>query len=279
MATSVCSKEIAERSFGATLRRDAWWVEPLIYFVLLGAFVVYSTWAAMFGASHIAHGPYLSPMYSPLLILGGLPAFVTPAMLILWAPAGFRFTCYYYRKAYYRSFAAQPIACGVGKPWKSYSGERRLLLFQNLHRFFLYLALVFIFILGYDAVKAFTGWADAYEPITAGAAAGESHPHHPIGPTHFGAGIGSFVMLLNVILLGGYTLGCHSLRHLVGGCLDCPSRAPLGQARFRLWRGVTKLNEKHMWWAWFSLVWVGFTDLYIRLVSMGVISPEFDRLF
>jgi hypothetical protein len=280
MATATCPREIQERTFGATLRRDAWWVEPAIYFTLLSAFVIYSTWAAIWGARHISFGPYLTPMYSPLLLFD-LPTVITPAMLVLWAPAGFRLTCYYYRKAYYRSFAAQPIACGVGKPWKTYNGERRLLLFQNLHRFFAYLAVLFIFILGYDAIVSLFGWSKSgiYEPITAGAAAGAHHPHHALGGRQFGVGIGSLVLTLNVILLAGYTFGCHSLRHLVGGCIDCPSRAILGKARHRAWKGVTVLNEKHMWWAWTSLIWVGFTDLYVRACSMGWISAEFDRLF
>ena len=44
-----------------------------------------------------------------------------------------------------------------------------------------------------------------------------------------------------------------------------------------LWRAVTRLNEHHMFWAWVSLVVVGLSDLYVRLVSMGVIVDV--RLF
>jgi hypothetical protein len=73
--------------------------------------------------------------------------------------------------------------------------------------------------------------------------------------------------VVNVILLGGYTFSCHSLRHLVGGCLDCPSKAPL---RYKAWECTSRLNAKHMLFAWLSLFWVGFTDVYIRLCSMGV---------
>ena len=43
----------------------------------------------------------------------------------------------------------------------------------------------------------------------------------------FGIGLGTLVLAVNVILLGGYTFGCHSLRHLVGGFLDQPSKSPL----------------------------------------------------
>ena len=35
---------------------------------------------------------------------------------------------------------------------------------------------------------------------------------------------------------------------------------------------VSCLNRKHMAWAWFSLFTVGFSDLYVRLCSMGVWS-------
>ena len=50
--------------FGATARRDAWWLQPLVVFLGLGAFVVYATWAA-FQGNHYHFGPYLSPFYSP----------------------------------------------------------------------------------------------------------------------------------------------------------------------------------------------------------------------
>ena len=49
------------------------------------------------------------------------------------------------------------------------------------------------------------------------------------GRVSFGIGVGTLVLAVNVMLLGGYTLGCHSLRHLVGGYLDQLSRAPGAQ--------------------------------------------------
>ena len=79
----------------------------------------------------------------------------SPALLVLWAPAGFRLTCYYYRGAYYKAFWADPPACTVGEPRKGYPGENSFpLIMQNIHRYFLYLALLFILILAYDAWKA-----------------------------------------------------------------------------------------------------------------------------
>ena len=234
--------------FGQTSRKDNWWIEPLLVFLGFSAFIVYSTWAALQGDNY-TFGPYLSPFYSPLLMTakpGWWPAFLpfSAAMLILWAPGGFRFTCYYYRGAYYKAFWADPPSCTVGEPRKSYWGERKFpLIIQNIHRYFLYLALIFIVILAIDAFHAI--WFDG----------------------HFGIGIGTLVMIVNPILLGGYTLGCHSLRHLVGGRLDEMSKKPLRKSCYDC---VSGLNRKHMLWAWMSLFWVGFTDVYIRLCAMGI---------
>ena len=235
--------------FGQTPRKDSWWVEPLLVFLGFATFIVYSTWAAMQGANY-EYGGYLSPFYSPLLMRtapGWWPAFLpfSAAMLILWAPGGFRLTCYYYRGAYYKAFWADPPSCTVGEPRKSYWGEKSFpLIFQNIHRYFLYLALVFIVILAHDAWKAM--WFNGT----------------------FGMGVGTLVLIVNPILLGCYTLGCHSLRHLVGGRLDEPSKAPARKAAYDC---VSCLNRRHMMWAWFSLFWVGFSDVYVRLCAMGIV--------
>jgi hypothetical protein len=89
------------------------------------------------------------------------------------------------------------------------------------------------------------------------------------GAVSFGIGLGTVVLALNVVLLGGYLFGCHSMRHIAGGCVDQLSRAPLG---LRTYACVSCLNRRHMVWAWCSLFSVGFSDLYVRLCSMGVWS-------
>lgn len=262
-----------QRGFGVTSRTDAWWIQPLLVFLGFSAFIIYSTWAAIEGTStthcyywfHGGGADYISPFFSPQLfngtsyappgVFGALPAMwpawlpYSPAFLMMWIPAGFRFTCYYYRGAYYKAFWADPINCAVGEPRKIYWGERYLpLILQNVHRYFFYLAFIFILILTWDA------WLSLWFTDANGVA-------------HFGLGVGSLVMILNVVLLGAYTFGCHSLRHLIGGFLDSKSKAP---ACAKGYACVSCLNHRHMMWAWFSLFWVGFTDVYIRLCAMGI---------
>jgi hypothetical protein len=252
---------VPRRSFGETMRPDIWWTQPLLVFIGLSIFIVYSTWAAFQGANYY-FGNYVSPFYSPELFgnsphawFGGKPHWwpswllFSPALFILWAPGGFRLTCYYYRGAYYKAFWADPPSCAVGEPRKSYWGERKFpLIMQNIHRYFLYLALIFIVLLAYDAYKAM--WWDNG------------------GVKTFGIGVGTIVMIINPIMLGCYTLGCHSLRHLVGGRKDSMASAPAQKAAYDC---VSCLNRRHMLYAWLSLFWVGFTDVYIRLCSMGII--------
>jgi hypothetical protein len=244
--------------FGQTSRRDRWWASPLLVFLAFSTFLVYANWAA-FQNAHYTFGPYLSPFYSPELwgdsphaLFGPkpswYPAFLpfSPALLILWIPGLFRFSCYYYRGAYYKSFWADPPACAVGEPRKTYLGERWLpLVLQNFHRYFLRLSYLVWAFLVYDAIKAF--WFDG----------------------HFGIGIGSIVLTVNVILLAGYIFGCHAFRHLVGGGLDCISEHPV---RHQLYRGVSCLNGNHKKWAWVSLGSVAFADIYVRMCSMGIWS-------
>jgi hypothetical protein len=251
---------LAHRRFGQTSRREAWWLQPAAVFLGLSAFIVYSTWAA-FQGNHFEFGPYLSPFYSPLLFGDSHHAWFGPkpgwwpgaipfsaALLILWAPGGFRLTCYYYRGAYYKAFWADPPGCTVGEPRKSYWGERWFpLVIHNIHRYFLYLGIFFIIILTYDAIEGYF-FADAN------------------GVRHFGVGVGSLVLTLNAMLLSGYTLGCHSLRHLVGGRNDEIS----GPVSGTCYSCVSGLNRRHQMFAWLSLMWVGFSDVYVRLCSMGI---------
>ena len=237
-----------------TLRQDLWWIEPLLVVLFLGGFIVYTTWAALQNGYYYA-APYLSPFYSPCLSANcahvTLPLIgswwnLSPAILILWIPGGFRATCYYYRKAYYRSFFGSPPGCAVRDLAKSYAGETQFpLVLQNIHRYFFWLAGLVLAFLWWDAFSAFRF------------------------PDGFGVGVGTLVLLVNAGLLSLYSLSCHSCRHMCGGHLDSFHAAP---ARYRAWEAVSRLNEKHMQFAWVSLIWVGLTDLYVRLLAMGVIQ-------
>ena len=257
-----------------TQRSDRWWFEPLWTGFGFLCFVIYTTWAMLQGdyywwsAGVEGFGGYLSPFYSPLIFInpiasgaapmdhswfGSWPEWwpnlipASPAILILAGPLSFRMTCYYYRKFYYRAYFMSPPGCSVkGIRNKKYKGETALLIFQNLHRFTLYIAIGIIFILSYDAILSFFQGGK------------------------FGVGVGSIILTINPILLIGYTFGCHAFRHLIGGkkdCFTCPNGKPA--FRFRVWKGASWLNGHHMMWAWISMIWVAFTDIYVRMVSSG----------
>jgi len=259
---SYANASLKQRSFGQTARRDGWWAQPLLVFLGLTAFVIYSTWAA-FQGEHYYSGPYLSPFYSPEIFgasphrwFGPKPAWwpgwmpFSPALLILWAPGLFRLTCYYYRGAYYKAFWADPPSCTVGEPRQNYRGEHSFpLILQNVHRYFLYIALVFLVFLAHDVWRAL--WF--VDPGT--------------GRETFGLGVGTILLAVNVFLLSGYALGCHSLRHLVGGFRDQLARARVARSTYAC---ASFLNHRHMLWAWMSLFSVMSADFYVRLCSMGV---------
>jgi hypothetical protein len=255
---------VVHRRFGETARQDPWWIQPALVFLGLSAFLVYATWAAFQGA-HYTYGPYLSPFYSPELLgasphswFGPRPAIwpdwlpFSPALIILPIPALFRFTCYYYRGAYYKAFWADPPSCTVGEPRHRYRGENSFpLILQNVHRYMLFISVFILMFLAFDVWHAL--WFT--DPAT--------------GAVSFGIGGGTIVLAANTTLLGGYLFGCHSMRHVAGGCVDQLSRAPLGVWAYDC---VSCLNRRHMAWAWASLFAVGFADLYIRLCSMGIWS-------
>jgi hypothetical protein len=239
---------LPESRLGSTLRRDAWWIEIIPIIVLMGGFSVYATLRAFEGKFY-SWGPYLSPFYSPLIDPDHRWWKFSPALLILAGPLGFRATCYYYRKALYRAFLLDPPACAVGESaGRKYRGETAFpFILQNVHRYFFYLAVLFIAFLWHDASLSYSF------------------------DGHFGVGVGTLVLTLNVLLLSLYTFSCHSLRHIAGGKLDCFSCATFGRSRFEAWRVSTFLNERHMLFAWCSLVSVGFADFYVRMVASGAI--------
>jgi len=249
-----------------TLRTDRWWQAPLTTFLLLSAWVIYAVVRTLSQRAYfVEQYHYLSPFTSPCVTasctpgardfgtwFGAFPPFLPLALIGLVFLLGFRLTCYYYRRAYYRAYWQSPPACAVAEPHQRYTGETRFpLIVQNLHRYFWVIAVVISLVNTYDAVRAFQG-------KTGG----------------IGLGLGTLIMIANVLLLWAYTLGCHSCRHIVGGRLRSFSRHPL---RYQAWTLVSKLNARHMQFAWTTLASLMITDGYIALVSAGVFSDP--RIF
>jgi hypothetical protein len=249
-----------------TLRTDRWWLAPMLNAAALGGFLLYATVRLFWDKSYFVEDfDYIAPFYSPCLSsdcvagtspfgqpIGSLPAWMSPAMIILLLPGGFRATCYYYRKSYYRAFWFSPPACAVAEPHKSYSGETRFpLIFQNVHRWFFYAAVLIGAVLTYDAAKAFHGKDGG-----------------------FGVGLGTLILVVNAVLIWAYTLGCHSCRSITGGRLKHFSRHPV---RYWVWTQVSKLNAKHGLFAFVSMYSIVIADAYVWLVASGTIDDL--RLF
>ena len=246
-----------------TLRTDRWWLQPLITFGVLISFIIYATWRAFENNYYFVH-PLISPFYSPCLsqscapgssLLGHLFPIIhiwgmtfSPALFILIFPLGFRMTCYYYRKAYYRSFWMSPPACAVAEPHAKYTGETRApLILQNAHRWFFYAGLAFNVLLSIDAILAFRNEHDKWGHMS----------------------VGTLVLLANATFLWFYSLSCHTCRHTLGGRLRNFSKHPI---RYKAWTVVSKLNHFHQQFAWISLVGVWLTDVYVREVATHAIS-------
>ncbi len=277
--TGVFSEGRAKLS-ARTLRTDRWWLQPLIAFLALFSFIIYATWRAFEGA-HYFLSPLISPFYSPCLttkcvdgssLLGHWASIgtISPALLILIFPLGFRMTCYYYRKTYYRSFWMSPPACAVAEPHAKYTGEtRKPLILQNAHRYFFYAGLVFNVLLTIDAILSFRrpfvgGNIETYPGSVAQA-------HEVLKWGHMS--IGTIVLLANATFLWLYSASCHTCRHTIGGRLRNFSKHPV---RYKAWTIVSALNHKHQEFAWVSLVGVAFADIYVRTVS---IHPLLNHYF
>ena len=241
-----------------TLRKDNWRRYPIVTLTVFTAWLVYATVRAFAGTDfYVERYHYLTPFYSPCIndacgkaaefgafLPASTPFFIPFAALSLPFLLLFRLTCYYYRKAYYRAYWASPPACAVREPHKAYTGERRFpLIGQNLHRYFWAAAFLISLINTWDAIRAFHGKDGG-----------------------FGIGLGTLILVINVILLWAYTLSCHSCRHIVGGQLKNFSKHPL---RYWAWTQVSKLNERHGQFALITLGSLVAADLYVALVAHG----------
>lgn len=220
-----------------TLRRDRWWVSPLVTAVVLTVFLAYTLVRVFMGRWYwVRHYHYLTPLYSPCLSescvpgsahlgtpLGPLPTGVPITIISFVIILGFRATCYYYRKATYRSFLLSPPACEVREPGRGYRGESAFpLIVQNSHRYFLYLASVLLLINTYDAVLAFL-------PANGGV----------------GVGVGTLLLAFNAITLRLYTLSCHACRHVFGGGIE---HHFVAHPRKQVFMRISLALRRKWWW-------------------------------
>ena len=211
MATDAVT--LREHGFAKTQRRDAWWAGPLVTALVLGGFVIYTTFRifqnAYFQFGHgteVAARACVSALADVLAAVGaaGLGAGVDFAGDVHSVDAG--------RVSADVLLLSQGVLPGVlfgsagvrgGRAAGPICRARRgCCCFRIFIATFLYVALVFIVILGYDAIHSFI-WPTADGGLT------------------FGVSVGSLVLTTGTTLLALYTFSCHSLRHLVGGNVDC----------------------------------------------------------
>jgi hypothetical protein len=246
----------ALRGFGSTRRVDRWSVKPLAIALGLSAFIVYALVSSVFlipyfGVDYTAYG-YHSPFFSIAIGELFLPAWLSPAILVLWIQVFFRATCYYFRGAYYKAFFADPPACAVGEPsiHRRYGMENRIpFILMNAHRFTLYLAFIPLAVLWIDLLLAI--WHEGSLRL----------------------GIGVFLIAADAVLVSLYVFSCHSFRHLMGGGLDCFSCSANTRRRHGLWARVSAWNEYHGVWAWASLLSIVVVDLYVRALALDIVGP------
>tara|TARA_B100000579_G_scaffold368404_1_gene329282 strand:- start:407 stop:1249 length:843 start_codon:yes stop_codon:yes gene_type:complete len=267
--TPPCFVPVEKPGIFATFRTDRWWIQPLIMAIILTGFGIYTIFVLLLehGSPLLFDGEYkdkliyyedngahyISPISSPGP--NAVPEVIKefwmwPAtLLFIWAPLGFRATCYYGRRVYYRAMFANPIAVAVDKPIKSYSGENSFpFILQNAHRYFLYLAILLAILHIYHAIDSF---------IFAG---------------QFGIGLGSLLLTIDALFLSLYVSSCHSLRNLVGGNIDCISCANYAKKKGTSWVGY--LNQFHGTFFWISLISIMVADFYIRIYLGMWDNPE-----
>ena len=82
-------------------------------------------------------------------------------------------------------------------------------------------------------------------------------------------GLGTVILVVNVVLIWLYTLSCHSCRHSSAAGCGTSRKHPV---RYKLWTWVSKLNASHARYAWLSLFSVAIADFYIYLLATGAIE-------
>ncbi|MBF0593370.1 MAG: succinate dehydrogenase [Candidatus Omnitrophica bacterium] len=225
-------------------RSDPWYVEWFMMCSALTLFLAYATWAT-FQGKDFKFGPYRSPFYPFDFSFWGL----SPALFIFWMPVLFRFTCYYWRRTYYRVYFQDPAACAVPESKKNYLGENSFpFILQNMHRYFVILAMILLTLHWKGTLSSFF-----YQG-------------------HFGVGVGNLILLVDSSFLTIYVFSCHALRHLMAGRLKRFGCSQCSRTQYRVWTVMSMFNEHHGVWAWISLFSIIVSDMYVRLLSWGMIK-------
>ncbi len=213
-------------------------------------------WSFVFLALIAVYLMYEYAMTSP--VQGLTDPFYSPTFLVLPLVAGFRATCYAYRKDYHRHLFRHPVACGVPdfnnaknadfpgeRVGRSYTGETGIFRLENLHRYFWYTAVLILPFFYYDLYLAMS-----YN--------GEFT-------------LGVLLLILNTLWVTLYTFSCHFFRHAAGGNVDCYS-CPVNKKSYRrsIFNAISNLNHRHEMFAWISLGSFFLVDLYIRGVAAGL---------
>lgn len=182
---------------------------------------------------------------------GYIDPFYSPTILIIPIIALFRLTCYAFREDTNRHVFSHPNACAASirldAKAREYTGENSTIFkIENLHRYFMYGALVILPFFYYDLY---------------------------VSLTYTGAlllRLGSVIMAIDIAALTLYLFSCHSVRSLIGGRSDCFNCMRMGRQRNWLYNVQSKLNQNHEAYAWISLVTIVFMDLFIRALIAGI---------
>jgi hypothetical protein len=193
----VTAGTVPSRRVGATARRDRWWLAPLLTATGLTAFGIYSIVVVATGTDYVytkGGALYLSPFYSPDLKSWGLDLPFSYAFFVIWVPLGFR------RHVLLLPQGVLPIVLPVTAGVR---GDRAAA--EPLSR--------------RSGVSLRPHERPPLLPLP-----GDDRPRLPglrrgarlllpgsDGSLHLGVGVGTLVLVANVVLLAMFTFGCNSL--------------------------------------------------------------------
>ncbi len=181
---------------------------------------------------------------------GYIDPFYSPTVVILPLIGLFRLTCYAFRKYYHRHLFGHPPGCSVSERLneakRAYSGETGFFRVENLHRYFMYFSAAILPFFFYDFYLSLF-W------------------QHSLALR-----FGSLFMLADTLAVTIWVFSCHSVRHIIGGRLDCFSCTFASRLGGSVFKFQSRLNARHEALAWASLALIIAADLYIRALAAGL---------